>query len=59
MVLVSLGTFSLLVAVLDDRRELKLLRASVLESRFSLPLAVASALAILGMMALLALAASF
>ncbi len=58
MTLISLGTFALIFAVLDYRRELKLLRAAGLESRFSLPLAVASVLAILGFMALLSLAES-
>jgi putative membrane protein len=59
MVLISLGTFSLVIAVLDHRRQLRLLRASGLESRFSLTMAVASALAVLGVWALLALVASF
>jgi putative membrane protein len=58
MALISLGTFSLIVAILDHRHELKQLRAGGLESRFSLPLAVASVLAILGVMALIALAGS-
>jgi hypothetical protein len=40
-------------------RELKLLHASGLESRFSLTMTVASVLAILGVWALLALVASF
>jgi putative membrane protein len=59
MVLISLGTFSLVVAVFDHQRVVKALRAAGLESRFSLTLAVASVLAILGVMALLALVASF
>jgi putative membrane protein len=58
MTLIALGTFALVFAVIDYRRELKLLRAAGLESRFSLPLAVASVLAILGLMALLSLAES-
>jgi putative membrane protein len=58
LVLISLETFSLVIAVLDHRRELKLLRAEGLESRFSLPLAVASVLAILGVAALIALIGS-
>lgn len=55
MVLVSLGTLSLVVAVFDHHRELKQLREAGLEARFSLPMAVASVLAILGVMALLSL----
>ena len=55
MVLVSLGTFALVVAVFDHYRELKYLRAAGLEGRFSLTMAVASVLAILGVMALLSL----
>jgi putative membrane protein len=58
MSLITLGTFSLVFAIFDYRRELKLLRAAGLESRFSLPLAVASVLAILGLMALISLAVS-
>jgi putative membrane protein len=58
MTLIALGTFALVCAVVDYRRELKLLRAAGLESRFSLALAVASVLAILGLMALLSLAES-
>jgi putative membrane protein len=53
MVLVSLGTFALVVAVFDHHRQLKQLRAAGLEARFSLTMAVASVLAILGLMALL------
>jgi uncharacterized membrane protein YidH (DUF202 family) len=59
MGLISPGTFSLAFAVFDPRRDLKLLPASGLESRFSLPLAVASVFQILGVMAQLALVASF
>jgi len=58
MSLITLGTFALVFAIFDHRRELKLLRAAGLESRFSLPLAVASVLAILGLMALISLAES-
>jgi putative membrane protein len=58
MSLITLGTFALVFAIFDYRRELKLLRAAGLESRFSLPLAVASVLAILGLMALISLAES-
>jgi putative membrane protein len=58
MTLIALGTFALVFAIIDYHRELKLLRAAGLESRFSLPLAVASVLAILGLMALLSLAES-
>jgi putative membrane protein len=58
MTLIALGSFALVFAIIDYRRELKLLRAAGLESRFSLPLAVASVLAILGFMALLSLAES-
>lgn len=59
MVLISLGTFAPIATVLDHRRELKLLRAGGLESRFRLTMAVASVLAILGVMALLSLVVSF
>lgn len=59
MTLISLGTFALIAAVLDHRRELKLLRACGLKSRFSLTIAVASVLAVLGVMGLLSVAASF
>jgi inner membrane protein YidH len=55
MLLISLGTFALIIAVLDHRRELKQLQAVGLEPRFSLSMAVASVLAILGVMALLSL----
>jgi putative membrane protein len=55
LVLVSLGTAALVVAVFDHYRELKQLRAAGLPARFSLTTAVASVLAILGMMALLSL----
>src|SRR5262245_35737362 len=53
MALMALGTVALAAAVLDHRREVKLLRASGLEARFSLTSAVASVLVILGVMALL------
>jgi putative membrane protein len=55
MLLVSLGTFALVVAVIDHRRELQQLRAGGLDARFSLTMAVASVLAILGVMALVSL----
>jgi len=55
MLLISLGTFALVVAVFDHHRELKQLRAVGLEARFSLTMAVASVLAILGVMALVSL----
>lgn len=55
LLLVSLGTFALVVAVFDHRRQMKQLRAAGLPSRFSLTMTVASVLAILGMMALLSL----
>ena len=55
MVLVSLGTFSLLIAIVDHHREMKQLHAAGLSPRFSLTLTVASVLAILGVMALLSL----
>lgn len=59
MLLISLGTFSLLFAVLDHRRELKQLQSAGLRPRFSLTMAVASVLAILGVMALLSLEVKF
>jgi len=59
ILLISLGTFVLIVAILEHRRQLNLLRTGGLESRFGLTLAVASVLAILGVMALFALAVSF
>ena len=55
LLLISLGTFALVIAVFDHNRELKLLRAAGLPARFSLTMAVASVLAILGVMALLSL----
>ena len=57
MLLISLGTLALIVAIFDHHRELKQLRAAGLEARFSLTTAVASVLAILGVMALLSLLA--
>ena len=56
IVMIALGTFSLLIAVLDHRRELKLLQDAGLEKRFSLTRVVASVLGILGLMAVLSLA---
>ena len=55
MVLVSLGTAALIIGVFDHRREIKQLQAAGLPRRFSLTMAVASVLAILGVMALLSL----
>jgi len=55
LLLISLGTLALIVATLDHRREIKQLRAAGLPARFSLTMAVASVLAILGVMALLSL----
>lgn len=55
MVLISLGTFSLIGAIVDHRSQLKQLRASGLRTRLSLTLAVASVLGILGVMALVSL----
>ena len=55
MVLITLGTLALIVSVFDHHRELKLLRAAGWKARFSLTMAVASVLAILGVMALLSL----
>ena len=59
MLLIALGTFALVVAVLDHRRELKELKAFGLAHRFSLTMAVASVLAILGVMALLSVVVNF
>src|SRR5277367_4559809 len=55
MLMISLGTFALIVAVIDHRRELKQLQEMGLGPRFSLTMAVGSVLAILGVMALLSL----
>ncbi|HEY6342543.1 MAG TPA: DUF202 domain-containing protein [Bryobacteraceae bacterium] len=55
LVLISLGTVALILAVFDHHREIKQLRAMGLAGRFSLTIAVASVLAILGVMALLSL----
>jgi len=55
MLLISLGTFALVIAVFDHHREMKQLHAAGLPGRFSLTLAVASVLIILGVMALLSL----
>jgi putative membrane protein len=59
MLLISLGTFSLIAAVFDHHRELKQLQAVGLEPRFSLTMTVGSVLAILGLMALLSLVINF
>jgi hypothetical protein len=56
MALTALGTFALFGAVLAHRRELRRLRRLGWKPRFSLTMAVGTALAILGVMALLALA---
>ena len=56
--MIALGSFALVVAVFDHRRELRLLHAAGLERRFSLTTVVASVLAILGVMAVLSLAVS-
>jgi putative membrane protein len=58
MLLISLGTFALIVAVFDHRRQLKQLHAVGLGQRFSLTLTVASTLSILGLMALVSLVVS-
>jgi putative membrane protein len=59
MLLISLGTFALIVAVYDHQRQLKQLRSVGLGMKFSLTTAVASVLAILGVMALVALVVNF
>lgn len=59
MLMISLGTFALIVAVIDHRCELKQLREMGLEPRFSLTMAVGAVLAILGVMALLSLVVNF
>ena len=59
MLLISLGTFALIVAVFDHRRQLKQLRSVGLGLPFSLTTAVASVLATLGVMALVALVVNF
>jgi putative membrane protein len=59
MLLVSLGTFALIVAVFDHRHQLKQLQEGGLGPRFSLTMTVASVLAVLGVMALISLVVSF
>jgi putative membrane protein len=59
LVLIALGTSSLVAAVFDHRREIKQLQAAGLEQRFSLSIAVASVLATLGLFALLSLVVKF
>jgi len=59
MLLISLGTFALIVAIFDHGRELKLLRANGWEARFGLTRTVASVLAILGVTALLTLVVNY
>lgn len=54
MALMAIGTIALIVAVVEHRRQMAQLRADGLEVRFSLTTAVASVLAILGVMAFLA-----
>jgi putative membrane protein len=51
MAFISLGTFALIVAILDHRRKVKWLHTRGLEVRFNLPAVVASVLAILGIIA--------
>lgn len=53
MAFISLGTFALIFAILDHRRQLKWLRTRGLKVRFNLPAVVASVLAILGIIAFL------
>jgi putative membrane protein len=53
MALLLLGVFALVAAIFDHHHDLKQLRAAGLERRFSLPMAVASMLAIVGCMGLL------
>jgi putative membrane protein len=55
MALLSLGIFALIAAIFDHYHDLKQLRAAGLEKRFSLPMAVASVLAVVGFMGLLSL----
>lgn len=56
MALLSLGIFALVAAIFNHRHDMKELRAAGLESRLSLAIVVASALAIVGCMGLLAAA---
>jgi hypothetical protein len=58
-VLISLGTFALIFAVLDHSQELRLLLAGGLELRFGPTMAVASVVAILGVIPLLSPAVGF
>ena len=55
MALLMLGIFALIGAIYDHHRDLKQLRAAGLEKRFSLPMAVASVLAIVGCMGLVSI----
>lgn len=55
LLLISLGTFALVVAIFDHRREMEQLHTAGLPGRFSLTMTVASVLAILGVMAVLSL----
>jgi putative membrane protein len=59
MAFISLGTFALIMAVFDHRRQVKLLRTRGLDVRFNLPAAVASVLAILGIIAFLSVTVGF
>ena len=58
-VLISLGTFALIFAVLDHSQKLRLLLAGGLELRFGPTMAVASVVAILGVIPLLSPAVGF
>jgi len=59
MLLIALGTFSVIGAIIDHRREVNMLRAEGLQTGASLSMAVGSVLAILGVMALLSVSVSF
>ncbi len=59
MLLLCLGIFALIVAMFDHHRALNQLRADGLKIRFSLPIAVAAVLAIVGIIALLSVAVGF
>jgi putative membrane protein len=55
LLLISVGTFALVIAVFDHYHEIKQLKAAGFGGRFSLTMAVASVLAILGVMAFISL----
>ena len=57
--LISLGTFALIFAVLDHSQKLRLLLAGGLELRFGPTMVVASVVAILGVIPLLSPAVGF